>query len=203
MQSTLNNSKNIICKILSNGGIAILPTDTIYSLSCITSNTNSLKKILKIKGRDAAQGMPVLVPNIDYFNIYAKNINSKIKKIINKFMPGPLTLILNKKPEISDLISGPNNTIALRIPDNADLIDIMNKIKSGITGTSANLSGKAHSLDSYEIIKDLGTKVDIFVFGDYQVENKKPSTILDVTSDKIKIIREGAINKTDIYDLDF
>ena len=131
MQSTLNNSKNIICKILSNGGIAILPTDTIYSLSCITSNTNSLKKILKIKGRDAAQGMPVLVPNIDYFNIYAKNINSKIKKIINTFMPGPLTLILNKKPEISDLISGPNNTIALRIPDNAGLIEIMNNIKSG------------------------------------------------------------------------
>ena len=118
-------------------------------------------------------------------------------------MPGPLTLILNKKPEISDLISGPNNTIALRIPDNTDLIEIMNNIKSGITGTSANLSGKPHSLDNYEIIKDLGTKVDIFVFGDYKVENKKPSTILDVTSDKIKIIREGAINKTDIYNLDF
>ena len=203
MQSTLKNSKNIVSKILSNGGIAILPTDTIYSLSCITSNTNSLKKILKIKGRDAAQGMPILVPSIDYFNIYAQNINNKIETIIKTFMPGPLTLILNKKPDVSNLISGPNNTIALRIPDNSDLIDIMNKIKSGITGTSANLSGKTHSLDSYEIIKDLGTKVDIFVFGDYQVENKKPSTILDVTSDKIKIIREGAINKTDIYDLDF
>ena len=69
MQSTLKNSKNIVSKILSNGGIAILPTDTIYSLSCITSNTTSLKKILEIKGRDAAQGMPILVPSIDYFNI--------------------------------------------------------------------------------------------------------------------------------------
>ena len=82
MQSTLKNSKNIISKILSNGGIAILPTDTIYSLSCITSNTNSLKQILKIKGRDAAQGIPVLVPSIDYFNVYAQNINNNIEKII-------------------------------------------------------------------------------------------------------------------------
>ena len=80
MQSTLKNSKNIISKILSNGGIAILPTDTIYSLSCITSNTNSLKQILKIKGRDAAQGIPVLVPSIDYFNVYAQNINNNIEK---------------------------------------------------------------------------------------------------------------------------
>ena len=101
MQSTLKNSKNLISKILSDGGIAILPTDTIYSLSCITSNTNSLKQILKIKGRDAAQGMPVLVPSIDYFNIYAQNINNKIEKIIKTFMPGPLTLILNKKPTLS------------------------------------------------------------------------------------------------------
>jgi len=203
MQSTLKNSKNIISKILSNGGIAILPTDTIYSLSCITANTNSLKQILKIKGRDAAQGMPVLVPSIDYFNVYAQNINNNIEKIIKTFMPGPLTLILNKKPGVSDLISGPNNTIALRIPDNSDLINIMNKIKSGITGTSANLSGKIHSLDNYKIIKDLGTKVDIFVFGNYKVKNKKPSTILDVTSDKIKIIREGAIKKADIDNINF
>jgi len=203
MQSTLKNSKNIVSKILSNGGIAILPTDTIYSLSCIISNTNSLKKILEIKGRDAAQGMPILVPSIDYFNIYAQNINNKIETIIKTFMPGPLTLILNKKPDVSNLISGPNNTIALRIPDNSDLIDIMNKIKSGITGTSANLSGKTHSLDSYEIIKDLGTKVDIFVFGNYKVENKNPSTILDVTSDKIKIIREGAVKKEEIYKINF
>jgi len=201
MQSTLKDSKNIISKILSNGGIAILPTDTIYSLSCITTNTVSLKKILKIKGRDSDQGMPVLVPTIDYFSIYAQNINNKIKKIIKTFMPGPLTLILNKQPHVSDLISGPNNTIALRIPDNSNLINIMYKIKSGIIGTSANLSGKPHSLDKYEIIKDLGTKVDIFVFGEYKVENKNPSTILDVTSDKIKIIREGAIKKADIYNI--
>ena len=81
--------------------------------------------------------------------------------------------------------------------------NIMNKIKSGITGTSANLSGKIHSLDNYKIIKDLGTKVDIFVFGNYKVKNKKPSTILDVTSDKMKIIREGAIKKADIDNINF
>ena len=176
MQSTLNNSKNIICKTLSNGGIAILPTDTIYSLSCITSNTNSLKKILKIKGRDAAQGMPVLVPNIDYFNIYAKNINSKIKKIINTFMPGPLTLILNKKPEISDLISGPNNTIALRIPDNADLIDLIYTSKSTMFLNRFETNGKkVNGLDM--LIFQALKSIEIWNETTYNVNSKIDSII--------------------------
>ena len=198
MMFSLDKSKNIITKLLSNGGVLVLPTDTIYSLSCLITMNKSLKRILEIKGRDISKGIPVLIPHKDYFYKYAENINSDCDLLIDTFMPGGLTLIVRKKPFVSNIISGNTDNIAIRIPDNPNLINIMSIIKSGITGTSANISGKEHSLLEDNLIKDLGTKVDMIVFGDYKNKSNNPSTILDMTANKVKVVREGKITINDI-----
>ena len=120
------------------------------------------------------------------------------EKLIETFLPGALTLIMKKKSFISNIISGDSDNIALRIPNNKNLINIMKILNSGITGTSANISGKPHSLLKEELIKDLGDKVDMIVFGEYTEKNKNPSTILDLSNNKIEIIREGEITINDI-----
>ena len=198
MMFSLDKSKNIITKLLSNGGVLVLPTDTIYSLSCLITMNKSLKRILEIKGRDISKGIPVLIPHKDYFHKYAENINSACELLIDTFMPGGLTIIVKKKPFVSNIISGNSDNIAIRIPDDTNLINIMNTIKSGITGTSANISGKKHSLLEENLVKDLGGKVDMIVFGDYKNKPNNPSTILDMTKNKINVIREGKITINDI-----
>tara|TARA_B100001029_G_scaffold68415_1_gene55695 strand:- start:539 stop:1156 length:618 start_codon:yes stop_codon:yes gene_type:complete len=195
---SLGKSKNIITNLLSNGGVVVLPTDTIYSLSCLITNDKSLKRILEIKGRDISKGIPVLIPHKNYFYKYAENINSACDLLIDTFMPGGLTLIVRKKPFISNIISGNTDNIAIRIPDDPNLIKIMSTIKSGITGTSANISGKEHSLLEENLVNDLGEKVDMIVFGDYKNKSNNPSTILDMTANKINVIREGKITINDI-----
>lgn len=195
---SLDKSKSIITNLLSNGGVVVLPTDTIYSLSCLITMDKSLKRILKIKGRDISKGIPVLIPHKNYFYKYSENINSACELLIDTFMPGGLTLIVRKKPFISNIISGNTDNIAIRIPDDPNLINIMSTIKSGITGTSANISGKEHSLLEENLVQDLGEKVDMIVFGDYKNKSNNPSTILDMTANKINVIREGKITINDI-----
>ena len=195
---SLGKSKNIITNLLSNGGVVVLPTDTIYSLSCLITNDKSLKRILEIKGRDISKGIPILIPHKNYFYKYSENINSACELLIDTFMPGGLTLIVRKKPFISNIISGNTDNIAIRIPDDPNLINIMSTIKSGITGTSANISGKEHSLLEENLVEDLGEKVDMIVFGDYKNKSNNPSTILDMTANKINVIREGKITINDI-----
>jgi L-threonylcarbamoyladenylate synthase len=198
MEFSLDKSKNIVVNVLSKGGVVVLPTDTIYALSCVITNENSLNKILAIKGRDISKGIPVLVPNKNYFYKYANNVNKMCEKLIETFLPGALTLIMKKKSFISNIISGDSDNIALRIPNSKNLIKIMNILNSGITGTSANISGKPHSLLKEELAKDLGDKVDMIVFGQYTEKNKNPSTILDLSNNKLEVIREGAITISDI-----
>lgn len=195
---SLDKSKSIITNLLSNGGVVVLPTDTIYSLSCLITMDKSLKRILKIKGRDISKGIPVLIPHKNYFYKYSENINSACELLIDTFMPGGLTLIVRKKPFVSNIISGNTDNIAIRIPDDPNLINIMSTIKSGITGTSANISGKEHSLLEENLVEDLGEKVDMIVFGDYKNKSSNPSTILDMTANKINVIREGKITINDI-----
>jgi len=198
MEFSLDESKNIVVNVLSKGGVVVLPTDTIYALSCVITNENSLNKILAIKGRDISKGIPVLVPNKNYFYKYSNNVNKMCEKLIETFLPGALTLIMKKKSFISNIISGDSDNIALRIPNSKNLIKIMNILNSGITGTSANISGKPHSLLKEELAKDLGDKVDMIVFGQYTEKNKNPSTILDLSNNKLEVIREGAITISDI-----
>ncbi len=198
MEFSLDKSKNIVVNVLSKGGVVVLPTDTIYALSCVISNENSLNKILAIKGRDISKGIPVFVPNKNYFYKYSNNVNKMCEKLIETFLPGALTLIMKKKSFISNIISGDSDNIALRIPNSKNLIKIMNILNSGITGTSANISGKTHSLLKEELVNDLGDKVDMIVFGEYTEKNNNPSTILDLSNNKLEIIREGVITISDI-----
>ena len=198
MEFSLDKSKTIVVNVLSNGGVVVLPTDTIYALSCIITNETSLNKILEIKGRDISKGIPVLVPNKNYFYKYSNNVSKTCEKLIETFLPGGLTLIMKKKSFISNIISGNSDNIALRIPNSKNLIELMNILNSGITGTSANISGKPHSLLKEDLVSDLGEKVDMIVFGEYTDKNKNPSTILNLSNNKVEIIREGEITISDI-----
>lgn len=184
-------------RALKDGKVIVFPTDTLYGLGADIYNGIALRKVFEIKKRPGNMPISIAVPNYDEIkkNAFVNNI---AKILINYFLPGKLTIILKKKPLVSDLITGGLDKVAIRVPDNRIALDILSKF-GPITATSANIHGKKTPYIISDIIMQF-KKNDISVYIDDGKLAGKPSTIVDVSSGKIKIIRKGAIGIKDILD---
>jgi L-threonylcarbamoyladenylate synthase len=184
-------------QIINEGGIAVFPTDTVYGIGCNPYNINAVKKIYEIKTRDFSKPLPVLV--------YSKELAEKIahfneftRKIVDKFWPGPLTIILKVTDDKLKESLHLNNKIAIRVPNHKCTLDLLEKCNF-IVGTSANVSGEISFTNADECFKKIGD-YDIFVDGG-TITSKGESTIIDIENDEIRIIREGSLSKKEILDL--
>jgi len=176
-------------KAVENGEIIVYPTDTLYALGANIFNEEVIKKLFKIKKRPISVPLPVAVFDSNDLNKIAY-INKKTKKIINNFLPGPLTLLLKKKKTIPEIVTSGRDTIALRIPDNKIALELLSKT-GPITATSANIHGKKTGLIVDNLKKEFQNNVSIFL--DDGLLDNSPSTILDLTTDNPIIIRQGEI----------
>lgn len=176
--------------IIKNGGIVIFPTDTVYGIGCNVFNENAIKKIFEIKNREYNKPINVLCSNIKDIHNLALELKEKEKEIIDKYMPGACTLIVNKKKEISNLLTAGLNTVGVRIPDNNIAIELISKCGIPIATTSANISGKMDNVEIGNIFEEFRDKVDIIIDGG-KSKIGVPSTIVEVERDKIKVLRQG------------
>lgn len=184
-------------QIINQGGIAIFPTDTVYGIGCNPYNRDAVRKIYEIKSRDISKPFPVLV--------YSKEIAEKIaffdeftKKIVEKFWPGTLTIIL--KLTDAELKKSLNVTdkIAVRVPNHKCTLELLKKCNF-LVGTSANISGQSSFTNPDECFKNI-QKYDVFVDGGI-ITSKTVSTIIEIENEKIKIIREGSLSYEEISEL--
>ena len=182
---------------LKQGKIIVYPTDTLYGLGADIFNETALRKVFEIKKRPKNLPLSIAVSNFDDANKFAY-INHSAKMLIEKLLPGKLTLIVKKKPIISDLITAGLEKVAIRIPDNVIALELLSRF-GPITATSANIHGKK----THYIISDIAMQLksaDIIYYLDDGALSGQPSTIVDVSNRKVKIIREGAIKLNDIQD---
>ena len=150
-----NYTENIkVCtNILKNGGIGIIPTDTVYGIGCIYSNTASINNLYKIKNRNHNKPIAVLISNIDMLNNLINNINSLEKKLIENFWPGPLTIIFNKSDSIPNILNSGLNTIGVRMPNDKICLDIMNLLNIPLAMSSANITNNKPDSNLEDIIR--------------------------------------------------
>ena len=194
---TKNPNKKIIkeaVKIIKNGGLVIYPTETCYGLASNATDIKVVKKIYKIKKRPRTKPIPIIVSDLKTIKKYGK-ITKKIKLLINKFMPGPLTIITHKKKAIPDILNP--NEIAFRISSNPVAALLTRGVGLPITATSANISGKPPLYKIKEVIKTFDKKVEM-ILDCGNLPKIKPSTYIDMKNDKPKIIREGPISINEI-----
>jgi len=184
-------------QIINQGGIAIFPTDTVYGIGCNPYNKTAVERIYKIKSRNISKSIPILV--------YSKEIASKItefdeftEKIMDKFWPGPLTLIMKLTDEKLKTSLNLKEKIAVRVPNHKCTLGLLKKCDM-IVGTSANISGKPSYTNSDECFKDL-QEYDIFVDGG-TITSGGESTVIEIENEEIKIIREGSLTKEEILKL--
>ena len=181
-------------QIIEKGGIVVFPTDTVYGIGCNPYNENSVKKIYEIKSRTELKSLPVLAYSLDVVKEIAL-IDEFTEKIIEKYWPGPLTLILELTDQKLKKSLNLGNKIAVRIPDSKCTLKLLEKCKL-LVGTSANISGNSSYTNPDECIKNI-KNYDMFLNGGI-ITSKGESTIIEIENEEIKIIREGALKIEDI-----
>jgi L-threonylcarbamoyladenylate synthase len=184
-----NERKNVLEFLkeeILNGKIIICGTDTLYGISANALDEKAVKKVYEIKKRDFSKPLSICVKDKEDIEKYAY-VNDLAKKIIDKFLPGALTIILKKKPIIPDIVA--KDYIGIRIPDE-DIIRELSVVP--LTTTSANISGKESPTCIDEIDREVLEKVD-YVVDIGKCKHSKPSTVIKIEDDDIILVREGVI----------
>ncbi|MFH1827419.1 MAG: L-threonylcarbamoyladenylate synthase [bacterium] len=197
------NKKKVISqtlKVLKDGGLVVFPSDTVYGLLVDSTNEQAVKKLISFKERPAGKAISVFIPNIQMIEMIC-NINSSQKNIMEKILPGPFTVVLDYKKEkskfqISKLLLSEKQTLGIRYPD-FELIDILvSKFGKPVTATSANISGYSSVYSIQSFFKQLSKKrkdfLDLVIDGG-KLPFRKPSTVIDLTSERIKQLRTGDV----------
>lgn len=184
-------------KLLKEGKIVALPTETVYGLGACARHPKAIQKIYAIKKRPASNPLIIHLSEFSAIEHYAIQIPKIAYKLAETFWPGPLTLVLNKHPSVLDLVTGGQNSVALRIPNHPIALKLIETLGEGIAAPSANLSGCISPSKAEHVQKTIGNKVDYILDGgpcSVGIE----STIVSLLEEKPLILREGQILAEDI-----
>ena len=185
---------NKLAEILKNDGVICVPTDTVYGICSRISSKKAHDKLIEIKQRPESKSLPIMCADEEQIESIAF-VSKKAKKIIKAFMPGPITTVLKKKSDLQDYVTNGKETIAIRMATSETLKDLIIKTGSPIFLTSANKSGNSTCTTIEEIQKEC-PNIDGILDG--KVLFGKASTIVDCSSDEIRILREGPISFEEI-----
>ena len=177
---------------LANGGVVVLPTDTLYGLGADCFNEAALKRVYAIKGRRGDLALPVLIAGWEQLKMVTKDMPQWAAVLAQRFWPGPLTLVLPKTSQVSPLVTGGRETVAVRMPDHPVPLVLTGRLGRPITGTSANLSGEPDPVSVEGLEVQLGDLVDQIIRSGPTPKGMQ-STVVDVTSSRPVLLREGAI----------
>lgn len=180
-----------LLETLKEGKIAIIPTDTVYGLVGDATNEDVIKRIYEVKKRDKNKPLLILISNLEMLKGYTKELNDLEEKIINKFWPGPLTILLSKNNNISNILTSNKDSVGVRLPDKEDLRCLISKFGKPIIATSANVTGKETITNVSELEPTIKDNVDLILDGGSI--NAISSTIIKVQDNKIIILREGLL----------
>ncbi len=219
LKINLNNLRESLSELektiitLKNNGTLIYPTDTIYGLGCSATNEKAISRIFEIKKRTPVKALPVLVSNINMARKIAY-IDKKKEEMLRKIWPtstktstwegpGPITVILQKKDLIPDILTGGQNTIGMRIPNSKFNRILIESLEQPIVATSANISGEEPDLDVRDIINRFTQEKEQpdLILDAGILSQSEPSTILDLSGLKPKIVRVGLVKKSQLLDI--
>lgn len=178
-------------EILEAGHLVAFPTDTVYGLGAKVTDSRAIERLYHVKGRSTAKGIPILIADISDLSMLAARVPPTAQELIDAYWPGPLTVILRGKQDLPANLS-PDDTFAVRMPDNEIARRFIRAAGGAVATTSANRSGKPPALSAEEVIEALGTDIEAVLDGG-PVSIGIASTIIDFVSDSPKIIRQGPI----------
>jgi len=184
--------------VIKKGGVVIFPTDTVYGLIADAQNNFAVRKVFKIKNRRLSKPLPVFIKNIKMAKRLAY-IDQAQEKILKKFWPGKLTVVLKARPvEFPKGILSKNKKIGLRVPDYRFLNLLLEKVNCSLVATSANISSKQPSTKIKKVLSQFKNQKYLpdLVLDDKNLKDSLPSTVIEITNRKI--LRRGKLSKIEI-----
>ncbi len=190
----LSASIDLAVRYLRDDLLIGLPTETVYGLAALASRPKAISKIFQVKARPTNHPLILHLANYRQLEKWAQNVPSYVEVLCEKYWPGPLTIVLQRTPQVCDEITGARETVAIRVPNHQVALALLNRIDDGLVAPSANRFGKVSPTSAKHVVDDLGDQVALVLDGgvcDIGVE----STILDCTRLLPQILRSGAITK--------
>ena len=187
------NDIDIIKDLLLEGKIIAFPTDTVFGLACVYDDENAIGRIYEAKGRDFSKPLPMMVSSINMAQ-EVSIVTREAKKLMEAFSPGAFTIVLKKK-DLPDYVTQGKDSIAIRIPDDAWIRDLINRTGKPLLVTSANISDTGSLKSWKDVQKELDGKIDAIVKED--AKGEVSSTIVSLLNG-LEILREGPVSKEEI-----
>ena len=187
----------VASEVIKNGGLVAFPTETVYGLGANGLDKEAVNKIFVAKGRP--NDNPLILHIAEKKQIYdlVKEVPLNAEKLISKFWPGPLTIILEKKKIVPKEVTAGLNTVAIRMPKNKIALELIKESGVPIAAPSANSSGKPSPTKAEHVLDDLNGKIDAIIFGE-DCKIGLESTVIDLTRNPPVILRPGKITKEQI-----
>lgn len=186
-----------IAAIVRKGGILAFPTETVFGIGVNAFNEEAVKQLFKIKKRAKEKSLTYYLYSHKEAGSIVKYIPRFAHLLMEKFCPGPLTLVFKKSSNVPDIITGGSTKVGIRIPKNNIILKILKMLNVPFVGTSANLSGRPSAVLPRHVLADLGGKIDVLVEGGDDPLGIE-STVLDATSFPPRILRPGFISADSI-----
>ena len=187
----------IVCNLIRNGELVIFPTETVYGIGANALDESAVGKIFLAKGRPSDNPLIVHLADRRKIEEIAQNITEMEQILIDEFMPGPFTIILERKPIVPDIVTAGLDTVAVRIPENIIAKGIITFSGCPIAAPSANISGKPSGTKIEDIRKELESKVSAIVDGGETAIGLE-STVVRVIDEVPVILRPGAVTPEQI-----
>ena len=178
---------------LRRGGVAAIPTDTLYGLAADAFNPDAIERVFAIKERPEGMALPVLLSSWEQLGPVARDLPPAAQVLAEAYWPGPLTLVLRRAEGLPPRLTAGGDTVAARVPGHPAPRELARRLGRAITGTSANISGQANPQSPAELRRQVGARVDCVVSGG-PAPTGGASTIVDLTRDDgARLVREGVV----------
>jgi L-threonylcarbamoyladenylate synthase len=188
---------NQAADLLRQGRLVALPTETVYGLGADAKNPEAVKRIFAAKGRPADHPLIVHIPNKAALTDWAIEIPEIAWKLVERFWPGPLTIVLKKHIDVPMEVTGGQDTVALRIPNHPVALSVLQAFGGGIAAPSANRFCRISPTQASHVEEELGDKVDMILDGG-ACQVGLESTIVDLSGTQPRLLRPGQISKSEI-----
>jgi len=176
-------------QVLREGGIVVMPTDTVYGLTCGITHHDAIRRIYKLKDMDPKKPLSILVNDMTMVGRYARGVSTPAYRLLKRVLPGPYTFIFPASPEVPKIMLRKRRTIGIRMPDNPIALALIAEMGEPLLSSSIRDPGQAFVNDPEEIESSLGNQVEMVIGGGVLLP--VPSTVVDMSEDPPVLLRAG------------
>ncbi len=181
---------------LLEGGIIAIPTETVYGLAADATNEEAVRRLFALKERSPSKSIAIFIDSQKFLGSLVRNLTPDVRNMLEAFWPGPLTVVFEKQGRGFGHVA-PGSTLGVRIPDHSTPLMLMQELRRPIACTSANLSGESEARSGDDIERIFGRNIEMILDAG-ELPDGPTSTVVDVTQSPWRVLREGAISRSQL-----